>query len=66
MTREKALQISDLIFKIERYENLVDEIKALPGLTELYDVFDETELEDQLVAVVQPKIDAMLKELEEM
>ena len=66
MTREKALQISDLIFKIERYENLVDEIKALPGLYELADVFDETELEDQLVAVIQPKIDAMLKELEDM
>lgn len=66
MTREKALQISDLIFKIERYEALREEIKAMPGLYELHDVFDETELEDQLVAVVQPKIDLMLKELEEM
>lgn len=66
MTREKALAISDLIFKIERYEALRDEIKALPGLTELYAVFDETELEEQLVAVVQPKIDVLLKELEEI
>ena len=66
MTREKALAISDLIFKIERYEALRDEIKALSGLTELYEVFDETELEEQLVAVVQSKIDAMLKELEEL
>ena len=66
MTREKALEVSNLMFKIERYEALREEIKALPGLYELADVFDETELEDQLVAVIQPKIDAMLKELEEM
>ena len=66
MTREKALEVSNLMFKIERYENLVDELKALPGLYELHDVFDETELEDQLVAVIQPKIDSLLKELEEM
>lgn len=66
MTREKALEVSNLMFKIERYEALREEIKALTGLDELADVFDETELEDQLVAVVQPKIDSMLKELEEM
>ena len=66
MTRDKALAISDLIFKIERYEALKDEIKALSGLTELYEVFDETELEEQLIAVVQHKIDTMLKELEAM
>ena len=63
MTREKAREISDLYFKIERYENLVDEIKHLPGLYELADVFGEVDLEDELVAVIQPKIDAMLKEL---
>ena len=66
MTREKALEVSNLIFKIERYENLIDEIKALPGLAELGEVFSEYELVEQLVAVVQPKIDAMLKELEEL
>ena len=66
MTREKALEVSNLIFKIERYENLIDEIKALPGLAELDEVFSEYELVEQLVAVVQPKIDAMLKELEVM
>ena len=65
MTREKALEISNLIFKIERYENLVNEIKALPGLEELYEVFGEEALEDELVAVVQAKLDALLKELEE-
>ena len=65
MTREKALEISHLIFKIERYENLIDEIKELPGLYELDEVFGEHELEDQLVAVVKTKIDIWLKELEE-
>ena len=66
MTREKARDISDLLFKIERYENLIDEIKDLPGLYELDEVFGETELEDQLVSVVQAKLKVFLKELEEM
>ena len=66
MTREKAGEVSALYFKIERYENLVDEIRGLDSLYELADVFGETELEEQLVAVVQPRIDAMLKELEAM
>ena len=66
MTREKAREVSDLYFKIERYENLIDEIRGLDSLYELADIFGETELEEQLVAVVQPRIDAMLKELEEM
>lgn len=35
-------------------------------ICQLADVFDDTKLEDKLVAVVQPKIDTMLKQLEEM
>ena len=65
MTREKALEVSNLIFKIERYENLIDEIKTLNGLEELYEVFGDADLEDELVAVVQIKLDILLKELEE-
>lgn len=65
MTREKAREVSDLFFKIERYENLIDEIKELPGLYELDEVFGETELEDQLVAIVQAKVNVFLKDLEE-
>ena len=65
MTREKALEVSDLIFKIERYENLIDEIKELPGLYELDEVFGEADLEDQLVAIVQAKLNVFLKDLEE-
>lgn len=66
MTREKATDISNLLFKIERYENLIDEIKELPGLYELNEVFGEHDLEDQLITVVQTKINTWLKELEEM
>ena len=66
MTREKAREVSDLYFKIERYENLIDEIKALPGLAELDEVFSEYELEDRLVTIVQAKVNVFLKELEDM
>lgn len=66
MTREKALEISDLVFKIERYENLIEEIKELPGLYELAEVYGEHELEDRLVAIVQAKVDTWIKELEEL
>ena len=65
MTREKVREVSDLLFKIERYENLIDEIKELPGLYELDEVFGEHELEDQLVAIVQAKVNVFLKDLEE-
>ena len=66
MTREKALQVSNLIFKIEKYEALADELRELSGLEELYEVFGDTGIEDDLIAVVQLKIDTLLKELEEM
>lgn len=64
MTREKALEVSNLIFKIERYEALIDELKGLTGLEELYEVFGDTGIEDDLVAVVQSKIDTFIKELD--
>ena len=66
MTREKALEVSNLLFKIERYEALIDELKRLTGLEELYEVFGDTGIEDDLVAVVQIKLDTFIKELEEM
>lgn len=65
MTREKALEVSDLMFRIERYENLIEDIRGLDSLYELKEVFGEDTLEAELIAVIQPKIDAMLKELEE-
>ena len=66
MTREKAREVSDLYFKIERYENLIDEIKELPGVFELCDVFDDTTIETDLVAVIQKRLNTFNKELEEM
>ena len=66
MTRQKALEVSELLFKIERYEALIDEIKSLDGLYELNDVFGETTIEEELVAIVQARLDIFNKELEEM
>ena len=66
MTRERANEISSQVFKIERYEALIDEIHHLNGISELEDVFDDFDLEEELVAVVQVRLDNLLKELEEL
>ncbi len=66
MTREKALEVSNLLFKIERYEALIEDISSLNGLEELAEVFGETRLETELTGVVQVRLDKLLKELEEM
>ena len=66
MTREKALEVSNLLFKIERYEALIEDISSLNGLEELAEVYGETELEAELIGVVQVRLDKLLKELEEM
>lgn len=65
MTREKAVEVDHLLLKIEMYEALVDELMSLSTTEEIKQVYGEN-IEDELVAVVQPKIDALLKELEEM
>ena len=66
MNREKANEISEKVFEIERYEALIDEIRGLSGVHELEEVFDEIDLEEELVAVVQVRLDPLLKELEEL
>jgi hypothetical protein len=65
MTREKALEITNLVYQIETYEALIDELKSLQTTEEIVQAYG-INIEDELVAVVQPKIDALLKELEEM
>ena len=65
MTREKALEIDYLLVKIETYEALVDEIMSMQTTEEIWQAYGE-KVEDELVAVVRPKIDALLKELEEL
>ena len=65
MTREKALQVEHLLYKIETYEALIDELMSLNTTEEIKHVYGEN-IEDELVAIVQPKLDTLLKELEEM
>ena len=64
MTREKAIQVNQLLYKIECYEALLDEISGLQMLDELQAYGED--LSEELAAVVQPKLDAALKELEDL
>jgi len=63
MTREKALQASSLLYKIEAYESLMSEITELQTLEEIAQAYGEN-LQEELLAVVQPKLDQVLNELE--
>jgi hypothetical protein len=65
MTREKALQVSSLLYKIETYETLIAEITGLQTLDEIRQAYGE-DLEPELTAIVQAKLDLLKKELEEM
>ncbi len=66
MTREKALEANRLLVRIESYETLIDAIRNLEELEEINIDRGESDLEDELVAVVQARLDKALKELEEM
>lgn len=66
MTREKALKVSTLLFKIESLENLVDELEHLESLDDYYGDFNDSTLQDEIVAIVQARLDKALKELEEL
>lgn len=63
MTREKALQASSLLYKIEAYESLMSEITELQTLEEIAQAYGEN-LQEELLAVVQPKLEQVLNELE--
>ena len=65
MTREKALEIDHLLCKIEAYEALIDEIMSMQTTEEIKQGYGE-DIESELVAIVQPKVNALLKELEEL
>lgn len=65
MTREKARQVSDLLFKIEYYEALVDEITGMRILEEIAQAYDET-VREELIDLAQHKLNKLLKELEEI
>lgn len=66
MTREKALEANRLLVRIESYETLIDAIRNLEELEEINVDRGESDLEDELVAVVQARLDQALKELEEL
>jgi LPS sulfotransferase NodH len=65
MTREKALEVEHLLVKIEAYEALIDELYDLQTVNEIKVAYGE-DLEPELTAVVQAKLDILKKELEEM
>jgi hypothetical protein len=66
MTREKALEANRLLVRIESYETLIDAIRNLEELEEINIDRGESDLENELVAVVQARLDKALKELEEL
>lgn len=66
MTRDQALEVSNLIFKIESLENLIDELEHLCVLEDYYESFGDSTLQDELIAVVQAKLNIALKELKEL
>ena len=66
MTREQALKVNQLLYRIESLENLIDELEHLDSLAEYYGDFNDHNLQDEIVAVVKARLDKALKELEEM
>lgn len=64
MTRDTAVKVSHLIFKIESLEMLIDELENLESLDEYYGDFGDGTLQDEIVAVVRARLDRALKELE--
>lgn len=66
MTREQALKASHLVFRIESLEDLIEELEHSDSLNEYYESFGDTTLQDEIVAVVQARLDKALKELEEL
>jgi hypothetical protein len=66
MTRDTAVKASHLVFRIESLEMLIDELENLDSLDEYYGDFGDSTLQEEIVAVVQARLDKALKELEEM
>jgi hypothetical protein len=65
MTREKALQVSSLLYKIEAYEALRDEITGLQTVAEIRQAYDDN-IEEELLDVVVSRLYKLTKELEEL
>ena len=63
MTREKAIQASDLIYKIETYEALTEELAGLSVIEEINSAFGD-HIEDEFLAIIQARVDKYTAELE--
>lgn len=66
MTREQALKVNQLLYRIESLENLIDELEHLDSLAEYYGDFNDHTLQDEILSVVQVRLNKALKELEEL
>ena len=66
MTRETALKATSILVQIESYESLIDAIRSLPELEDIGIARAEFDLEDELIAVVQARLNKSLKELEKL
>lgn len=64
MTREKALQVCNLLAKIETYEALIDEITGLQTLEEIERAYGDT-IREELIDVINLKLDVLTNRLEE-
>lgn len=65
MTREKALQASNILYKIETYEALAEELTGLSVIEEINQAFGD-HIEDEFLAIVQARVDKYAAELEEL
>lgn len=67
MTREKALKVNQLLCKIEDYEAVLEELTLSETIGAIQETYGEGQsLYEELKAVVQVRLDKLLKELEEM
>jgi hypothetical protein len=65
MTREKALQASNILYKIETYEALAEELTCLSVIEEINQAFGD-HIEDEFLAIVQARVDKYTAKLEEL
>ena len=63
MTRDKALQASNLLYKIDTYEALTEELAGLSVIEEINNAFGD-HIEDEFLAIIQARVDKYTAELE--
>ena len=67
MTRETAIKVNHLLCKIEDYEAVLEELTMSETIAAIQETYGEGQsLYEELKAVVQGRLDKLLKDLEEM